>query len=102
MPATLTLCHGGREQELGIDPSERQTCDDRGKKKEWISDMAPVKAILGFLVSALAPIITVAIGAGVAGVGLSINSPIVTGIGLVLIAVGFLWGLLSYGGFDLS
>jgi hypothetical protein len=52
--------------------------------------------IIRFLVGLLMPIILIAAGAGLSGLGLDQEWPIAIWAGLILIGVGVVWGLLLY------
>ena len=61
-----------------------------------------LKALVRFILSSLAPIIAVGIGAVIAGTGLSASSMILFWAGATIVGAGLLWGVLQYGGVDLS
>lgn len=62
-----------------------------------------LKSLLSAIVSALAPVILVLLGAGIISLGLNFESQIALWTGLIVMAAGFLWGLVLffyYGGAD--
>ena len=52
--------------------------------------------IIRFLVGLLMPIILIAAGAGLSGLGLDQEWPVAIWAGLILIGVGVVWGLFLY------
>ena len=52
--------------------------------------------IIRFLMGLLMPVILIAAGAGLSGLGLDREWPIAIWAGLILIAVGALWGVFLY------
>jgi len=55
-----------------------------------------MRGILRFLIGLLMPVILIAAGAGLAGLGLDREWPVAVWAGLILIGVGVVWGLFLY------
>lgn len=55
-----------------------------------------MRGILRFLMGLLMPVILIAAGAGLSGLGLDNDWPIAVWAGLILICVGVVWGLFLY------